>query len=461
MQPASSSPELQGKLTTASRDQAPDPARRNHRDAALEILLSIEADVRMAENLDDLALLIANESRKLTGARQIFVLAYDGKQRISAISGLPHVQRHAPLVQDMELLLNAETDPENGEPCLMDVTGYPFPYLLWQPFLDRSGQPLGGMLLARETPWQESDLAIIARLSDIFAHAWQGLLKSPSFSVGHIASVLKNSKLWMAAFAVALLAMALPVQMSVLAPMEVVARDAYMVSAPLEGAIEEVLVEPGQQLQKDAPLVRFSDTVLRNKLDVAQREVMVAEARLKKANQMAFSSQDGRQELRLAMADLDLKRAQWKFASDMFARTIITAPRAGIAVFADKQSLAGKPVVVGERILQIANPADVEIRIEVPVSDALILKQGAEVKLYLDSDPVNAQMARLRSSDYQAQKTSSDGLAFHAIAEFATPPKSPPRLGVRGTAQIYGEDSYLGLYLFRRPLSALRQFVGL
>ena len=34
------------------------------------------------------------------------------------------------------------------------------------------------------------------------------------------------------------------------------------------------------------------------------------------------------------------------------------------------------------------------------------------------------------------------------------------RIGWHGTAKIYGEDVPLFFYLFRRPLSAIRQFVG-
>jgi hypothetical protein len=31
---------------------------------------------------------------------------------------------------------------------------------------------------------------------------------------------------------------------------------------------------------------------------------------------------------------------------------------------------------------------------------------------------------------------------------------------VRGTAQVSGDDVSLGLYIFRRPITALRQWVG-
>jgi hypothetical protein len=35
------------------------------------------------------------------------------------------------------------------------------------------------------------------------------------------------------------------------------------------------------------------------------------------------------------------------------------------------------------------------------------------------------------------------------------------RIGLRGTAQISGEQVSLGFYLFRRPIAGLRQYLGM
>ncbi len=52
-------------------------------------------------------------------------------------------------------------------------------------------------------------------------------------------------------------------------------------------------------------------------------------------------------------------------------------------------------------------------------------------------------------------------LAFRVIADLAATDTPPPRLGARGTAQLFGDRVPLGFYLFRRPISALRQRIGL
>ena len=49
----------------------------------------------------------------------------------------------------------------------------------------------------------------------------------------------------------------------------------------------------------------------------------------------------------------------------------------------------------GEAILQIANPAKVRFSIDLPVRESLVLKDGARIKVFLDSDPLRPVEATL------------------------------------------------------------------
>ena len=103
---------------------------------------------------------------------------------------------------------------------------------------------------------------------------------------------------------------------------------------------------------------------------------------------------------------------------------------------------------------------------ELAVADSVVLAPGAHVKAFLDSDPLNAVPAKLVRIDYQAHLSEANVAAYRIVAEIngveptANRPAAP-QLGVRGTAQVYGPTAPLALYLFRRPLSALRQWTGL
>ena len=53
-----------------------------------------------------------------------------------------------------------------------------------------------------------------------------------------------------------------------------------------------------------------------------------------------------------------------------------------------------------------------------------------------------------------------DKLAYRIYAELEEPPQGM-RLGIRGTAQIYGDRVFLGYSLFRKPIALMRQKFGL
>lgn len=449
---------------------APRPAAADGQ-SGLIALLKVEADARAAASTRDLTFLIANETRKLCRARQVFVLfRRRGLFEAEAVSSLAAVDRSAPLIGWIERLANtAAADPggSTSEAMVLDpartgdddpsARSYPFRDLLLLPLRHRDGETFAAMVLAREMPWAEQDLAIAHRLKAAFAHAWSALLaprRRPLWAT--------ISKRHAAIGAAVVLALGfIPVPLTALAPAEIVARGAAVVAAPIDGVIEKVLVEPNQQVAPGDVLVRLADITLRNRHEVAEREVTVADARLKQTTQLAFSDPRGMHELGIARAELALKIAERNFARDMLGHTVITANRGGIAVYADKRELTGKPVAVGERIMDIADPRMLELKIDLPVADAITLRPGARVTAFLDSDPLRPYAANIVRSDYKARPGEGDVASFRVIAELVENGRALPRLGVRGTAQIYGDQVPLGFYLFRRPIAAARQWTGL
>lgn len=438
--------------------------------SAFAILLRVEQLARKAATILDLQHLAANETRKLNRARQIFVvdLVEAAQPRVVAVSGVGAIDGSSMLIAAVGDLIRAIsrekglqqpidfTLPAFTAPTSELASSYPFREMLWVPLLSRSGVAFAGLLQARETVWSEADTAVSTRLAETYAHAWRELAGK-----GHIARRPLRPRLLSAALAVtALGALALPVPMTALAPAEVVAADPMIVAAPIEGVIESIDVDAGQIVKPGDVLFRLNDTVLRNKVEVARREVAVTEARIKQASILAMSDARGRHEIGIAEAELELKRAELKFASEMLERTIIKAGRSGVAAYADRKTLIGRPVATGERIMEVADPAAVELRIDVAMPDAVALLPAGRVKLFLDIDPLTPRHARIVRSDYKARPGDSDVLAFRTFARFDTGEQTP-RIGLRGTAQISGEQTLLGIFLFRRPLASARQYLGL
>ncbi len=435
-------------------------------------LLRLEGLTRDVKTLGELQLVMANETRLIIRAQQIFVMTKrrDGSFAVTAATGVPSVDRSAPLVQWLErTIARLGTDVGLEASCEFQIhayadasdetaNAYPLRDALWIPVAGRAGGMLGGVLLVRSEPWGENDLVLAKRLSGTFAHAWSWIASGKSLE----SRFAFNKRLAALSAALGLLIGLLPVSLTALAPLEIAGRDQVLVTAPIDGVIDDILVSSNSAVVIGQPLVRLVDTQLRNRAAVAEREMQVADARVKKTMLLAFGDVRGRHELGIARAELAVKTAERNFARELMSRTVITAPQAGVAVFGDKRDLSGRPVATGERIMEIADPNQLEVRIDVPVADAIVLKPGARVKTFLDSDPLHPIEAVVLRADYQAKMRETGVLAFRVIAQLKSQGDAPlPRLGIRGTAQLYGADVPLGFALFRRPIAALRQWTGL
>ena len=459
-----------GAPVIAIPSKGPQSGARNPVNNAALQLLQFEADIRKAASTTELFVLVVNGARGLVHCRHVF--AVDSERpagpAVMAATELAVVDRRTPLIGWIERVLSrfaADTGlAATGEFTLRAYSIesdeaariYPLDHALWVPLKRRNGDPFAGLLFVRETPWRDGDVTIANRIGETTAHAGTALA-GPRMDWRKLFADRRRTSGVAAAM---LLFATFPVSLTTLAPLEIAPRSPFVVTAPIDGVIEEILIAPSGDVAEGQSLIRFADTVVRNKFAVADREVAVADAHLKRTMQQAFTDVRGRHEIAIAQAELKLKRAERDFAGDMLARTQLKAPRPGTAVFGDPRDLIGKPLQTGEKIMEIADPARVEIRIDAGVSDAALLQPGARVKVFLDSDPMRPHEASLDRADYQARVREGGSLTFRAVAIFEDR-VPPPRLGLRGTAQIYGSTTPLIYFLLRRPVAAARQWLGI
>ena len=277
-----------------------------------------------------------------------------------------------------------QTDSFNDD-GLLPFQNYPLRELLWVPMRSRGGSIFGGMLQAREIAWTERDQVVSTRLGQTYAHAWCAL--SGRREPGR--SFLFSRKMAIAAGLAAVAAMFIPCS-DVRARARRNCRRAIRRSPRHQStaSFKASSSKPNTTVSEGQPLLAFADTELRNKFAIAEREVQVARARLKRATQLAFEDMRGRHELGIAQAELALRITERDYARDLLAKTTIRATRDGIAIFPDKKALVGKPVAVGERLMELADPKKVALRIDMPVSDGQLLRPGAAAKVFLDSAPL-------------------------------------------------------------------------
>lgn len=445
------------------------------------LLLQLEREARHAESEDALRFVVVNQTRRLVSYRQAVLVRMEGPGRfaVEAISNVPVIDREAPLVRWVTQVLAAlrpdqplDPEPQPGQPTarrldagklppalLADWAEWWPPEALWQPLTAPDGRLLGGLVLLREQPFKPAEAVLADRLADAYAHAWEALRRR--FGRRFADAGARRRRRWMtwAVAAILLVVLAWPVQQSALAPAEVVPRDPWVIAAPLEGVVQEVLVEPNQPVAAGDPLFRFEEAPLRARRDVAAKQLAVAEADLRLAQQGAFRDLTRKGEVALKEAAVSLRQSELAYAEELLSRAVVTAPAAGVAVFADRDDWTGRPVAVGERVMVLADPARTELRAWLPVSDAISLEPGTEVRLFLAVDPLNPVEAVLRRASYDSELTPEGVLAYRIEAGFLA--DALPRLGLQGTAKLYGEHAPLAFTLFRRPIAAIRQVVGL
>lgn len=459
---------MEQNIKATLRPSQPTPADAAAASKGYELLLRAEAEARQAQTVSELAFLIANETIRITKCRQAFALAGRPENLIvKAVTSIGSVDRNSPRIRWVEAMLQSlRTDkgveaprdfvlPAYCSPGDTEHTNYPYRFIAWQPFRLRDGTVFGGMLLAREMPWTEADLLIARRLSGAYGHAWAALAGER-----RLKRRIKVKPLLAAAGIAAVALGFYPVPLTVLAPVEVAPISPRIIAAPMDGVIDNIAVNPDQMVRQGEPLLKMSDVMLRNELAVAEQDVRVAEAKLMQVTQGAVSDPKLRADLAITRSELTVAAAKRDYARDMLQRSDVRAPSDGIAIYTDRRDWVGRPVTTGERIMEVADPARMQLRIDVPVADAIAVSKGAKVRAFLDSDPLNPARATVVAASFEARMIEGDVLAYRIYAALDGGPHDM-RLGIRGTAQISGEKVALAYYLFRKPISVIRQRFGL
>lgn len=449
---------------------APAAPARTASDSALR-LLQFEAEIRRLQGQPALLAHLVNEVRGLLPYGQAIVWQRRtprARWRPLAVTGLVTVDPHTALLEAIghrlsllgapdtpvavDLLAEADTTAMNRQKSSA-LQAYPLPHALWVPLPDRAGEVDAGALFLAATPFSPGATVLLARLGETYAHAWSAMdarrRRGRSLPVR-----------WALPATMALVAAAgmVPVRLSVMAPVEVVAEQPSIITAPISGVVRQVAVPPGTPVKAGDMLVTFDDIQPRNEMLLAQQRLAVAQARHARVTAAAFQDPSASHELATAQAELQLARVNFNYAVEVLARTKLRAPHDGVVLYADRRTVEGRAVQVGEEIVQVAEPDRVAMRVDLSTADTLQLPQGAAAQVFLEQGPLGGQPAQVAHAAY-APRTLPGGATAYTV--LLTPGDGPPlRIGARGTARLFGDEVPLAVQLLRRPLAAFRQWAG-
>jgi len=439
-----------------------------------QLLLTLQAlrDKAMAaESLNALAFSIANDAYPLLRFRQALVFARhaSGQHELLCVSGLAKPQEDSPYLVWLRRavpwlaervpsaaptwLARSDLDPP---PEVSDGWAEWWPEGAWcVPMAGRNGQRLGLVVFLLDEPVQEGLAPLLQGLFQTWSYCWASLSGQ-----GRLKGWRPSRRQVLVALAVLAALLLVPVRQTALAPAEIVSRHAQIISSPIDGVIAQMHVRPNQPVEAGAPLFTLDETTLRNRADVLRKEVAVADAELVAASQRAFDNPQSKSELTVLTGKAQQRRSELSGVQAQLERTQVTAPRAGVAVYSDPNDWLGKPVVTGERILLVADPAQPAMLVQLPVADAIALEVGAPVTLYLTAYPLQPLHGKILETSYQARLNEESVVAYRLLVSIDDGDEAVRRLGLHGTAKLYGERVVLGYYLLRRPIAAARAWLG-
>ncbi|MDX1443780.1 MAG: efflux RND transporter periplasmic adaptor subunit [Gammaproteobacteria bacterium] len=153
------------------------------------------------------------------------------------------------------------------------------------------------------------------------------------------------------------------------------------------------VADVGARLASGEPVARIDDTQLRLQRDAARAQVQRAEAQLKflerelkrltslaDQNNAAISAKEQTESQRdVARADLAAARANLAELEDRLSKTRLTAPFDGIVTAREKN--IGERVQLGEIIVRLVDPNDLEVIARAPLSSGRHVNEGDTIAL--------------------------------------------------------------------------------
>lgn len=445
--------------------QAPDP-----RQVVLARFIRFCSSVFSTPLPQEAAALTVNRVSEMVRVDRAVLVKLKGKNPIVAVTGGGPAAQDSSFADAVESVLQRYKDrqetaivpriPENAKdtsPHLWEVQqAMGGTRILWLPLWlsqDDSVPPQYALWLERwhNNPWEKADIDLLQHAALFLGHA----LMRPR------AQTRSNKRFArIAALIIMIIFLAMPVTSSVTAPARISPDRPHYIFAPMEGILKELFVSPGQWVEKDDILFRYDSRVLDKRLEEAYRNVAVARAKFARLEGAAHRDPDARADLPVQRLEVERAEADAGFFAKQRARADVKTARAGVIVLDDPDALIGSSLQTGQAVISVADPAQTKLRIMVPASDVGFLKKGARVSIRLDSTPLKSYPAIITRIGFEVQISQDQVPSVLAEAIWVGKPPGV-RTGQKGTAKIMGESTFMIMQILRKPLIAVRTFLGI
>lgn len=425
-----------------------------------------------AKTRQELIFIILNDTiHALRYDRAVLWQMDKAKPKLLGVSGQSDLNKDADIAKQWQSLVAGLVDPNKAHVIEPDsIVGEPAVWkkyrsanegtFIWLPIFHENDLVLGMWIeiFGKVTNPQALDDTlkfITSYLTPSYGAAWKKL--TPKFSLHEKGFGKKQLGIVLCGLLIFSLIVRVPLR--VVAPCEVVANEPILITAPLDGIIEEVVVDPGDFVKQGEPLVEYDKRIPLRNLKVAQKEVEILQAEASRTQTLGLDDKRSRTELGIINLKLDKERVNLNLAKWQASKLTIEAPENGVVMLDSPDAWRGKPVQVGEKILSINDPDDTKVKIWIPEDDNVVLDTEKPIKVFLNISPETSYKAMLSYIANESTLSDDQLPSFVAEAKWVEQPEDI-KLGLKGTAILYGDRVSLLYYVFRKPWAKIRSILG-
>ncbi len=325
---------------------------------------------------------------------------------------------------------------------------------LWLPLKNNTNTLIGVLVLLRATPWSNRELVLAETMCEAYGYSVYALQTRPRFQL----------RLRIPAALLVLLTLMLlyfiKIPLMAFGEAEVVSRTPIAITSPVNGVVQNVYVKPFTQVAKGDLLLSFDRVELQAARDVAEKTLKVTEAELEKIRLQSYLDTTMKAQLNIWEKKAELHSRELEFTEQKLSDCEIRAAADGVIFYDDRFGWEGRPVITGERLMQLVDPDDTLLRIDVPIRGMIPLQNNLPVSFFPNTNPAKSTSGNLVNIGLEPYPAADHTFVYSHKARLDTGTDSLS-IGSRGTARISGEKVRLGYYLFRRPMARVRQFLGI
>lgn len=248
-----------------------------------------------------------------------------------------------------------------------------------------------------------------------------------------------------------ILAITIPIPYRIDAPVMLRTKDVHYITAPFDGYIDSVSVEPGDTLRKNEELLRLDQS----ELLLQEAELMAQIQSTQREKQKAQASAELAR-VRIYTAQLKQVQAQLETIRFQLRQSIIRSPIAqAIVVDGDQSKRSGAPVHQGDHLFRIAGLQRIYAEIDLPETEIQYLDSSTTGEIALKSRPdkkLTFQMTHWIPSANIKEQTNV--FLLRARLQDSIPPWIRP--GMTGIAKVNAGKRSLWWILSHSTLDFLR-----